>query len=679
MDRPGGDDRWQWNEPSFEPEPVPDGTADPYAQAATTRSGRRAAHQARTGSNRRVALIVGAVVLTVVVLGGGAFAVIRMLGLSSVDPAERLPDSVAVYFEVNLDPSFDQTPKLFDIIDTFGGFDEVGDDVEDFEDLIEEALLDLDVDFLEPSELTSWVGTRAALAGGVTADDQFYGVLALASRNDEAAESAMVKIVAEIDKELDAELGAEVGYVVDDGLVTVVLTDADAQVLAETLVADGRASPLAETDHFSAATEMFDGDQLLLAWYDLERYGEAIDDLVAQFEDELAAEGVAPFDVGAFDQAGGTWMALGAAATDNGIDIRYHSDGSVVESEIAPGWRDELAGLPMSQAAGVINLPKGIEDGVTAQLDLIDAELEELSSVLSGGALPNLEFYTRGQWNYDQALTDEEFAEWETLLAQWEAGELAEGDGDFDRLVELDDRFYGHGTKAEYDEWVAGGGESAEQWMFEQALTQQEYLEMDEYDTLARNDELPASDEERYYELYLRLYRYGLVSDYEFYEGGQQEAVDVRAMVEEIAELVSGAGVVFALEDAYADEPAGAISVTLDEGPADRIFQLPESGEYARELAAELGDALALEGPTITIGEFAAGDETLAEHPEFEAAFDGAPDDALWAVFVDVAALNDGAPEPEEWLEPVRAVSWVNGNQSGLIRILIDQPAEPPE
>ncbi len=675
MNRPGGDDRWQWNEPSFEPE----GAADPYAPADTTRSGRRAAHRARTGSNRRVALIVGAVVLTVLVLGGGAFAVIRMLGLSSVDPAERLPDSVAAYVEVNLDPSFDQSPKLFDIIDTFGGFDELAD-VESFEDLIEEGLQDLDVDFLEPSELTSWVGTRAALAGGVTADDQIYGVLALASRNDEAAESAMAKIVDEIEKDLDGELGAEVGYVVDDGLVTVVLTDADAQVLAETLVADGRESPLAETERFAAAVEMFDGDQLLLAWYDLEQYGAAMEDLLAEFEDEFAAEGVAPLDMEAFDRAGGTWMALGAAATDNGIDIRYHSDGSLVESEIAPGWRDELAGLPMSQAAGVINLPEGIADGLSAQLDMMEAELDALSSGMASETLPNVELYTRGQWDYDQALTEDEFAEWETLLAQWEAGEVAEGDADFDRLVELDDRLYGHGTKSEYDEWVAAGGESAEQWMFEQALTHDEYRELDEYDTLASNDELPASDEERYLDLAVRMYRYGLVTDYELYEGGEEDAaIDVRAMIEEVAELVSGAGIVFALEDAYADEPAGAVSVTLDEGPADRIFELPETGSFARELADELGDALTMDGPTVTIGEFTEGGETLAEHPEFEAAFDGAPDDALWAVFVDVAALNDGAPEPEEWLEPVRAVSWVNGNQSGLIRILIDQPPETPE
>jgi hypothetical protein len=394
--------------------------------------------------------------------------------------------------------------------------------------------------------------------------------------------------------------------------------------------------------------------------------------LLLQFEDELAGEGVAPLDLGAFDTAGGTWLAMGAAATDNGIDIWYHSDGVVVESEIAAGWRDELAGLPMSQVAGVINLPDGIEDSVGGQLDLMDAELEELSALLSGETLPNLEFYTRGQWDYDQALTDEEFFEWEDLFTEYEAGELAEGDAGFDRLAELDERYYAHGTQAEYDEWAAAGGESAERWMFEGALTHDEYLEMDEYDTLASLGELPAADEERYYELVLRMYRYGLVSDYEFYDADEPEPVDVGAMIEEIAELISGSGVVFALEDAFADEPDGGVSVTLEEGPADRVFDLPETGDYARELADELGDDLVLDGPTITIGEFTADDGTLAEHSEFEAAFDGAPDDALWAVFVDVAALNAAAPEPAEELAPVQAVSWVNGNQSGLIRILID-------
>lgn len=656
MDRPVGDDEQQ-NETSYGPPAAPDDEI-PIAPAA--------AGAARSG--RRAALIAGMVALAILILGGGAFAVIRMLGLSSVDPAERLPDSVAIYAEVNLDPSFDQTPKLFDIIDTFGGLEDLGDDVKDVDDLIAEALQDLDVDFLEPSELTSWVGTRAAVAGGATEDGELYGVVALASRNDEAAESAMAKIADEAGDEADVEIG----YVVDDGLVTVVLAEADAQSLAETLVADAHESPLSETENFNAAVEMFDGGQLLLAWYDLERYGEVMEDLLAELEDELTAEGVAPLDMGAFDTAGGSWVVLGAAATDSGIDIRYHSDGAIVDSEIAPGWRDELGNLPMSQAAGVINLPEEIEDGISAQLDLMDAELEEMSALLSGETLPNLDFYLRGQWDYDLALTDDEFAEWEAMISQWETGELAESDADFDRLIELDERFYGHGTKTEYDEWVAAGGESSDHWMFEQALTHDEYLEMDEYDTLAGLDELSVADEERYFTLTLRMYRYGLVSDYELYEGGEQETVDVRAMVEEIAELVSGAGVVFALGDAFADEPAGGVSVTLDEGPADRIFDLPETGEYARALADELDDELVLEGPTITIGEIAAGDETLAEHPDFAAAFDGAPDDALWAVFVDVAALNSSAPEPEAWLDPVRAVSWVNGNESGLIRILID-------
>jgi hypothetical protein len=279
--------------------------------------------------------------------------------------------------------------------------------------------------------------------------------------------------------------------------------------------------------------------------------------------------------------------------------------------------------------------------------------------------LPGLDDYVRNQWEYELALTDEEFAEHAGLVSQWEAGELDEDDPEFDRLVELDDKLWSFGVRSEYDAWIDSGN-SDEQWRSVNALTDEEYYEFLELEPLFNADELEGDELDRFYELDYRLYSFGVVRDH----APAEREIDVATIVEEVYELISGATFTMTLGELFT-EPEFGVSVTLADGPADRILDL--SIPDLDLLVEELGDDLVFDGDTVTFGEVQATDETLAEHPRFDEAFAGGPDQASMVLFVDVQALNSSAPEPEEWLEPVSVVSMVQDTSgSGLIRILID-------
>jgi hypothetical protein len=316
-----------------------------------------------------------------------------------------------------------------------------------------------------------------------------------------------------------------------------------------------------------------------------------------------------------------------------------------------------MGGLRSSQVAAIMSLPDDLSELTQPVIDAMEGTFNS--------PLPGLDDYVRNQWEYELALTDEEFAEHAGLVSQWEAGELDEDDPEFDRLVELDDKLWSFGVRSEYDAWIDSGN-SDEQWRSVNALADEEYYEFLELEPLFNADELEGDELDRFYELDYRLYSFGVVRDH----APAEPEIDVATIVEEVYELISGATFTMTLGELFT-EPEFGVSVTLADGPADRILDL--SIPDLDLLVEELGDDLVFDGDTVTFGEVQATDETLAEHPRFDEAFAGGPDQASMVLFVDVQALNSSAPEPEEWLEPVSVVSMVQDTSgSGLIRILID-------
>lgn len=607
IDQPG--DRWDdaENDTGAEP-PGPEQLAVPR-QGGRHRGGRRRAASARS---RRVPTLIGAV-LTLALVGGTAFAALQLWPSQSVNPAERLPDSALSYLEVNLDPGRGQTANLLDLLEKFDALDAATDT----DAVITELLAQLDLDGVDPDKVSSWLGTRGAAAAWLDPGNEDSTIaVALASRDDDAARDGLAAILEESDEDF--------GYVVDDGLAVLAFTDGDAQARAEEIVTDGRAAPLAKSASFQSDLEWLDGDQLALMWIN---FDEAAD--IAEEALTLAgASGKVNLDqvYGLYEMESGV---VGVQATDAGIEVRYRFDGDYGIESDQSDWLDRLGRLRTSQIGAIMTLPDDLNELSEPLLESID----EPSSTPD-----TLDDYTRGQWEYDLAMTDEELAEYDDLYRQWTAGDLAEDDAEFDRFVELDHQYALFGLQSDYDEWISAGN-SDEQWRYERALTHDEFNEFIELEALVDGDQLTDEEQQRFYNLDARLYSFGVVSDYPSYE----PAVDVFALADEIYELASGATFTLALGELFAE---------------------PEIG---------LGDELVFDGSTAVFGDLEGSGETLADHPRFGEAFADMPNEASVAVFVDVRSLYSTAPESEEWLKPIRVASFVQDTTgSGVIRVLID-------
>jgi len=594
-----------------------------------------------TPRKRRLPLLIGVAVLALVVIGGAAFAAARLWTSPSVNPAERLPSDVVFYMDVNLDPGRDQTSRLIDLLDKFDALD----DATDIDAVLSDVLERLDLDGVDAEDLSGWLGTRAAAAVWLDpANEDFTVALAFASRDDDAARDGLANILEASDEEF--------GYVVDDGLAVLALTpESDPQERAEELIADGLATPLAEDANFQADLAWLD-DQLAIMWMNFNEIGAVAEDIMAMSDvpDGFSFEEL----YGAYGMES---AVVGVQATGAGIEVRFRTDGEPIAMADQSDWLERMGGLRSSQVAAIMSLPDDLSELTQPVIDAMEGTFNS--------PLPGLDDYVRNQWEYELALTDEEFAEHAGLVSQWEAGELDEDDPEFDRLVELDDKLWSFGVRSEYDAWIDSGN-SDEQWRSVNALTDEEYYEFLELEPLFNADELEGDELDRFYELDYRLYSFGVVRDH----APAEPEIDVATIVEEVYELISGATFTMTLGELFT-EPEFGVSVTLADGPADRILDL--SIPDLDLLVEELGDDLVFDGDTVTFGEVQATDETLAEHPRFDEAFAGGPDQASMVLFVDVQALNSSAPEPEEWLEPVSVVSMVQDTSgSGLIRILID-------
>jgi hypothetical protein len=594
-----------------------------------------------TPRKRRLPLLIGVAVLALVVIGGAAFAAARLWTSPSVNPAERLPSDVVFYMDVNLDPGRDQTSRLIDLLDKFDALD----DATDIDAVLSDVLERLDLDGVDAEDLSGWLGTRAAAAVWLDpANEDFTVALAFASRDDDAARDGLANILEASDEEF--------GYVVDDGLAVLALTsESDPQERAEELIADGLATPLAEDANFQADLAWLD-DQLAIMWMNFNEIGAVAEDIMAMSDvpDGFSFEEL----YGAYGMES---AVVGVQATDAGIEVRFRTDGEPIAMADQSDWLQRMGGLRSSQVAAIMSLPDDLSELTQPVIDAMEGTFNS--------PLPGLDEYVRNQWEYELALTEEEFAEHAGLVSQWEAGELDEDDPEFDRLVELDDKLWSFGVRSEYDAWIDSGN-SDEQWRSVNALTDEEYYEFLELESLFNADELEGDELDRFYELDYRLYSFGVVRDH----APAEREIDVATIVEEVYELISGATFTMTLGELFT-EPEFGVSVTLADGPADRILDL--SIPDLDLLVEELGDDLVFDGDTVTFGEVQATDETLAEHPRFDEAFAGGPDQASMVLFVDVQALNSSAPEPEEWLEPVSVVSMVQDTSgSGLIRILID-------
>lgn len=371
------------------------------------------------GRGGKIAL---ASILSVVLLAAVAVVVLFNFVLGKgPDPAESFPSSASMYMEVNLDPSFDQTPKL---LEHLGKFDDLAYDSTDdmIADLLEEAGLE-GVDAEE--DLTSWLGGRHGLAMWEH-DGQPYAVVSLASTDAGAAEDGMADLRAAGGVDED-----QMAYAVEDDHVLVVAGEtgaADALAAAQSEAGD---APLSASDSYEEARSWLDGDQLVVYWVDME----AVADLA-----EIVG-GEAPESL--VDLYSGQFIA-GLAAFDEGFELTYRLFGA--EAEVWTGSEDlmsTMGDLPAGDFAAAAYVPENIDE--------LTGEWLGAAEDLYG------EEATADAVEPGRPLTDAEYTEYLELQDGYYAGTLTADEEE--RYLELDGRYWMYGTEDEpyeYDDHSYG-------------------------------------------------------------------------------------------------------------------------------------------------------------------------------------------------------------------------------
>jgi hypothetical protein len=264
---------------------------DPSSAPSWAPAGPPDARKSRRG------VVVAAVAVGTVLLGGAGFAAASYLSGGGTQPEDVLPGDALAFVKVDLDPSAGQKVALMSLLEKFPDVDTEGDG--DIRDQLLQPLLDLSGNELDyAADVEPWLGDRLAVAA-VPAEDAEAGVapvVALAVTDEGRMAEALTR----------AQDGADFGFAVRDDFVLITDTQARADRLAAT------EQTLADDADFAGDRDALGGDQVAVAWADLP---------AAQgiLERQATAQGM-PEDVfGGQDLAGR--VILGVHAQDDALEM----------------------------------------------------------------------------------------------------------------------------------------------------------------------------------------------------------------------------------------------------------------------------------------------------------------------------------------------------------------------
>jgi hypothetical protein len=367
----------------------------------------------QTGRGRGPKVAVAAILSVVLLAAVGAVVLFKFVLNRGPDPAESFPATASMYVELNLDPSFDQTPKLIEHLQKFEDLEDYDDTSELIDAFVEESGIE-GVDAEE--DINSWLGRRHGLATWEH-DGQTYAVLSLASTDAGAAEDGMAQIRGAAGVEED-----QFAYTVEDDHVLAVIGEtgaADALAAAETEAAD---APLATSSDYSEARAWLDDDQLLVHWIDMD----AVGDLA---EMTTGAEGDAVKDLYSGH------LIYGFSAFDQGFQVTYRMFGDA--DHLWTGTDGLVAStgeLPASDIAVSAYVPENVDEITQGWLGFYEefygVDADEATAEPAGAPL-----------------TDAEYAEYLELETQYYDGTITADDET--RYWELDARYWSAGTEDE--------------------------------------------------------------------------------------------------------------------------------------------------------------------------------------------------------------------------------------
>ncbi|HEY2948062.1 MAG TPA: hypothetical protein VGJ53_06640 [Micromonosporaceae bacterium] len=330
---------------------VPPG-ADPWsAQPTVIEFGAPVSTDDGRPRRRRTTILLSIGVVVALLLGGAAFAGVRLWNGSGPQPEEAVPASVAAFARLDLSPGLGHGLKLNALLRKFpkstGGEDAI--------DQLKAGLFGaVDIDEADyHAHVEPWFADRFGLAVWQDKADRPYLLAAIASSDDRRAANEL--------KALQGKRGAnKFGFAVDDRWALVAVGDTSSQDAAASAAAQANAAPLAAADTFRDAVAPLPGHQPLLGWADLGRVAAVF---VGAMRSGMTVGGSEPPDLEALTGR----IVLAGQATDNGIEVRMRASGL---SQPAPAVKatDALARLgeqPANSAvAAAIGLPEFGDTGL---------------------------------------------------------------------------------------------------------------------------------------------------------------------------------------------------------------------------------------------------------------------------------------------------------------------------
>ncbi|WP_295660748.1 DUF3352 domain-containing protein [uncultured Nocardioides sp.] len=250
---------------------------------------------APAGGGRRRAVIGGAVIGGLAIVGGGAYGLSSFLS-SGASASEALPASTVGFVSVNLDPGGAQKIEAIRTLRKFPAFrDEVGLDTDDdlrkrfFEEAQSGGCETVDYD----EDVKPWLGDRMAMAAVDTGDEQPHPVAVVEVTDAGAAEDGFATLI-ECGEEAAAQQDAEGletdapeapgGYVIEGDWAVI----AETEEIARTVVDAAAEEPLSDDESYNRWMDEA-GDEGIISMYAAPAAGDYFATQLGSIEDQLEA------------------------------------------------------------------------------------------------------------------------------------------------------------------------------------------------------------------------------------------------------------------------------------------------------------------------------------------------------------------------------------------------------
>lgn len=223
--------------------------------------------------------VVAALIAGVLLVGGGAFVLTRLMAPAEDAAIEYVPAGAVGYMNVFIRPSNNQKQALDDLLQKLPGIDSTDEAIEKLIDLLDKGLAEGGMSYEEDVE--PWLGDQIAafVTGGGTAEIPNFAVL-VESKNEGELQEFIDRLAEEEGAGLEDETYEGQAYQVDDSsdppfavsIIDGFLVGGTEEALRDVIDTRSGEKSLAEHDGFVEATDPLTDDWIGLFYFDLAEF-----------------------------------------------------------------------------------------------------------------------------------------------------------------------------------------------------------------------------------------------------------------------------------------------------------------------------------------------------------------------------------------------------------------------